>query len=609
MTETTINEPAEALDVVAVAHTAPMHRRAFLRRATAAGLAVTTAGTFARGVAATALESTPGASPSASPVAYNGPVGTLSISRKEYQAALKAAFPFEAAAQTGGQVIHVMTTDISTVNPILSVDIYSSWIGSLCNDNLVNVSPIDGSFVPGIADSWEIADDGVTYTFHLNPGVTWHDGKPFTANDVIFSFDAVVAADSPIAYGEDVRAVLKEHRKVDAHMVQFVAVAPLASFIARTVGQIPIVARHIWESVPLAGWGSDPGSTGSDPTRVVGTGPFRFVEWKHDDHVTIEKNPTYFNAKAIPVAIDQYIYRVVVDPSSALQSLKTGESDIAAVEIGQAESLAKSNPEIVLTSYDTHQFTFFAVNQDESKLTLFTDVKVRQALMYGIDRDLIAETIFGGYAVRADGTQPVLSVAYRPNEITTIYTFQPDKAKALLAAAGWADTDGDGIVEKDGVKFSFTCDYHEGVASYEQLIAYLQDAWKEIGIEMIPSSYPVPTAIERIMTGNYQMSLLALEWSTDPDQGMLFLTGSPLNIMHYSNPRFDELDGQQNAELNLKKRIALLMEQTNIVNDDAAAGILVFGKSIVGSSPRLHNYFANGFGGQVWSMPYVWVAG
>lgn len=604
-----------------------LHRRAFLRRATAAGIGLTTAGALAPVVGAgqTTIHATPDASPSASPAgsaaspasratpdarsSYDGPVGSLSVSRADYHASLAKVFAFAAPTSTGGQVVHVMTSDISTVNPILSVDIYSSWIGSLCNDNLVNISPIDGSFVPGTADSWEIADDGVTYTFHLNPGVTWSDGKAFTADDVVFSFDAVIAPDSPIAYGEDVRAVLKEHRRVDDHTVQLVAVAPLASFIARTVGQIPIVAKHIWDGVPLAGWGSDPGSTGSDPRRVVGTGPFRFVEWAQGDHVTLERNPGYFDAGFVPVAIDQYIYRVVVDPASALQTLKVGESDIAVVEISQAESLATSNPDILLTPYDTYGFTFFATNQEATKETLFTDVKVRQALMYGLDRDLIAETIYNGYAVRADGTQPVLSIAYRPEDVTTIYTYQPAKAKQLLADAGWADSDGDGIVEREGVKFSFSCDYHEGIAAYEQLIAYMQQAWKEIGIEMIPSSYPTSTAFENIMTGNYQMSLLALTWSVDPDQGMLFLTGSPLDVMHYSNARFDELDKMQNAELDTEKRIRLLVEQSNIVNDEVAVGILVFGKSIAGSSPRLHNYVANGFGGQVWSVPYVWVEG
>jgi len=161
----------------------PMHRRAFLRRATAASIGLRTAGALTPLVqAGQAQPATPDASPSASPaaspvsstspVSYDGPVGTLSISREEYHSALEKAFPFEDASRTGGQVVHVMTSDISTVNPILSVDIYSSWIGSLCNDNLVNISPIDGRFVPGIADSWEIADDGVTYTFHLNPDAT-----------------------------------------------------------------------------------------------------------------------------------------------------------------------------------------------------------------------------------------------------------------------------------------------------------------------------------------------------------------------------------------------------------------------------------------------------
>jgi len=585
-----------------------LSRRSFIRRATALGVSAAAAGSLV--TMAQAQTASPEASPAASPVAYDGPVGVLSPSRDEVNAAIAEAFGFEEAGSTGGQLIHTMTTDIATVNGILVSDTYSSWISGFINEFLVGSNPVDGSWTPGLADSWEIAADGITYTFHLHEGVTWHDGTPFTADDVIFSFDATLAEDSLSVRRADVLTVLADYRKVDDLTVELIAHSPVATFLDKTVGQVSILPKHIWESVPFAEWGSDAGSTGTDASRVIGTGPFTFVEWVQNDHVTLQKNPNYWDAANNPVYIDQYIYRVVGDANSAIQSLITGESDLVEVPFAQVETLRGSNPELTITDYDTFQFNYYMTNQDPELSTLFTDPKVRQALHYALDRDLIAETVYQGLAVRADGTQPILSAAYKPDQINTIYTYDPEKAKALLAEAGWEDTDGDGIVEKDGVKLSFECEYAEGTATYEQQIPYMQQAWSEVGVEMIPTAIPFPTLLDNNDARNFEMQVLGFSWSVDPDQSAMFATNSlppaGFNSMAYSNPAYDELVPVQNAELDHEKRIQILVDQTNIVNDDVAAGVTVFRKSVYGNGPRVHNFVPNGFG-TVWSIPYVWV--
>jgi len=607
MNRTTIDQLVEQLS------RGELSRRSFVRRATALGLSAAAAGSLVRVAGAQSTPAaSPEASPEASPAAYSGPTGVLSPSRDEYNAALKEHFQFEEAGSQGGQIVHVQTSDIATVNPILVSDTYSGWITGLFNDGLVGQSPIDGSYVPGIADSWELGPDGKTYTFKLNPNVTWHDGTPFTADDVVFSFEATTDETSLSVRRGDVLSVLEKVEKVDDHTVNLIAKNIMATFpfFDKTVGQVGMVAKHIWESVPFADWGSDAGSTGTDPKRVVGTGAFKFVEWVAGDHVTLEKNPDYWDAANTAVNIDQYIYRVIADANSAIQSLKTGESDIADVPFSQGQSLAQSNPELTITDFDTFSFNYYLVNQDPAKSPLFSDPKVRQALHYGLDRDLIAETVYQGYAVRADGTQPVLSAAYKPDQINTIYQLDVDKAKQLLAEAGWTDADGDGIVEKDGVKFSFELEYAEGVATYQQQIPYMQQAWKEIGVEMIPTATPFPTLLEHNDARTFQAQCLGFTWSVDPDQGAMFRTDSlppsGFNSMAYSNATYDELSEQQLKELDVDKRIDIIVEQTNIVNDEVAAGVIVFRKSIIGNTPRVHNYIPNGFG-TVWSIPYTWV--
>lgn len=154
-----------------------LSRRSFFQRAAAFGLSAAAAGSLFDTVAAqdASPEASPVGSPAASavasPVAYTGPVGTLSMSRDAYQAAILEHFKIEEAANTGGSVVYVQTNDIATLNPTLPADVYSQFIIALFNDPLVVSNPIDGSWAPGTADSWEIAADGVTYLFHLNPTV------------------------------------------------------------------------------------------------------------------------------------------------------------------------------------------------------------------------------------------------------------------------------------------------------------------------------------------------------------------------------------------------------------------------------------------------------
>jgi len=603
-------------DLVDDALSGKIGRRKFLQGAMALGVSSAAAATLLADVAAQSTpEASPGASPAASPaaspVAYTGPVGTLSPDREAFMASIKEKFTFSDPAKTGGNLIYTETSDISTLNTLISSDVYSNLIITLINDGLVTISPVDGSWGPGIADSWEIAADGCTYTFHLNPNVTWHDGTAFTADDVVFTLDRVLDPKSLSPRTGDVASVVKSYQAIDDHTVEVVSFTPVAPFIDKTFGQFAILPKHIWESVKPEDMASDGGSTASDISRVVGTGPFKFTEWVQNDHVTVTKNPDYWDKGHYPVYIDEFVYRVIVDPASALQSLKAGETDIFGLEPPQAKGLDTSNPEITQTVYDTFSFMFYAANQDTSKTTLFEDVRVRQALMYGLDRELVVENVLLGVGTIADGTQPVPSPAYAPDKMNTIYRLDVDKAKQLLADAGWTDTDGDGVVDKDGKKLSFECLYSEGVAIYTQLLPYMQQAWKDIGVEMFPTATPFPTLLDSIMSLKYEMSILGFSWGVDPDQSIMFgsdaLVPAGFNLVAWKNERYDELTKLQVGELDKAKRIEYIIEQTNLVNDDAAMGVMTFGRAITANGPRVSNYYPNAYGA-FWSVPWVWLS-
>lgn len=576
-------------------------RRAFVRQATALGLSASAAGMMARHAAA--QDASPAASPAASPVAG----GIKSITRDEYLAALQDSFDIGEPEQTGGQIIYLQTTDLRTLHPHLWTDVYSSLIGGYVYDYLAVGSAIDGTPVPSLADYWELADDGVTYTFHLAQDATWHDGEPVTADDVIFSFDVMVAEESLSVRRSTVVDALASYSKVDDHTVQLVSNGPWATFVYDTAMITGIIPQHIWQDVPVGEMGSDPGATGQDPTRVIGSGPFRFVEWVLGDHATIERNPDYRDPEYTPV-IDQFIYRVVADPASAVASLQTGEVDIIEVPPATAEELSQ-DPNLTITAYDTTGFNYFYANQDESRGLPFRDVNVRRALMFALDRDVIAETVYQGYAIRAVGTQPVLSVAYAPEEIEMDYVYDPEQAATLLDEAGWTLGD-DGVRVKDGERLSFEFLYSEGAATYEIQIPYMQQAWREVGIEMLPTAIPFPTLIDSVNAGNYQMAISGFSWDVNGDQGTMYrcnaVPPNGFNRMRYCNPEFDELNLQSARELDPETRIDLLIAQSNIINNDAANGILVFTQDIMGNGPRVHNFMPNGYS-EFWALPWMWV--
>ena len=578
--------------------TGDLSRRSFMRRATALGISATAAGTLAS--QATAQDSSPVASPVAG--------GMKSITREEYIAQLREEFQIEEPAQTGGVVIHVNTSDLRTLHPHLVTDTYSGIITGAVFESLAGGSAIDGTPVPNLADYWEVGDDGITYTFYIAENATWHDGNPVTADDVIFSFDSMLDENTLSVRRSGVLLALESYAKVDDKTVQLVSKGPMATFVADTAGTVTVVPKHIWEGVPVADWGSDPGATGQDASRVIGSGPFKFVEWVLGDHATIARNDEYWDSANTPV-IDEFIYRVVADPASATATLQTGESDIIGVDFNVADELRQQNPELVIEDYDSLSFNYFYTNQDEARGAPFTDVAVRQALMYALDRDLIAETVYNGFAIRAIGTQPVLSIAFDPDRINTDYVFDPEMAGSLLDDAGWT-VGSDGIREKDGQRLTFETLYSEGAATYEQQIPYMQQAWREVGIEMLPTAIPFPTLIEQAIAGNFDMAVAGFSWSVDGSQGDMFrcdaVPPNGFNRMRYCNERYDELDVQQRAELDQEKRIDILIEQSNIVNDEAAAGILVFRKNIMGSNPRVHNFFPNGYS-TFWGLPYYWV--
>jgi peptide/nickel transport system substrate-binding protein len=534
-----------------------------------------------------------------------------SMTREEWDAKFAQDFPMTEAEQTGGTVIEGDNSDIGTLNGLLSNDQPTAFIIGLLFDSLVGNDPNTGLPVPsGLADSWEVSADGLTYTFHLNPDAVWHDGTPVTAADVTFTYDSEVDDASPSSYKGTIEASAASWTAVDDHTVEFVATDVNADFLL-DVAVYPIMPKHIWEGVPLGEWATNGGSTGEDPSRVIGTGPFKFVEWVQGDHCTLEANPDYFQPNARP-RIDQFIFQILPDDAAAVLALQNLEIDLMdRVPSPDIETLTSNEGTDVLI-YPTFDFNFYAYNLDPAKTDMFQDQGVRQAFMYAQDRESINTDIYFGTNEVANGTQSLLSFAYSPEEIETVYNFDPEKAKALLEAAGWVDSDGDGIREDaNGRKLAFSLVYPTGSTTTDQVVAYYQEAWKVVGAEMTPNGVEFPELVDIVTnTFDYEVCMLGFSWDASGNQGPMFNTDQykvGFNFTKYSNPEVDKLNNDAKKELDQEKRRQMLIQASNIVNTELPVAVTLFTNDKTGYATRMQNYYATGGNLITTFIPYVWI--
>jgi peptide/nickel transport system substrate-binding protein len=594
-------------------------RRQFLTRASAAGLGAAASMAMLGVRPAFAQDATPAGTPIGTPGAT--PAGTPSTSgpgvitpllkdREAFRGELYAAYPPTENPTKGGQYVNGDSTDITTTNSMVSDNSPTNPFLALVYEGLVGSSPVDGDYVPGLADTCDLSADGLTLTYKLHDGIKWHDGKAFSSADVKLSYDAQANPDTGSSYTGSFNGAVSSYRAVDDMTFEVTLLDTYARLPAFGNTYCPIVPAHIWQDVAFADWTADPGSNGTDPSRVVGTGPFKFQEWQQGTSATLVRNDDYWDD--VP-NIDQVIFRVYPDSTSAIEALRNGEIDsFENPDAADIESIEADGLTVQL--YDTYSFGFFGYNLDPEKTPLFQQVEVRQALFYAIDRQSIVDNISLGYATVANGTQPTLSPAYAPDQIKTVYNYDLEKANQLLDQAGWTLGSDDVRVDANGNRLEFEVMYSSGSAASDQTVAYIQDQWSQIGAKMTPnavdfSTVLVPTITE---TYDYDIAFLGFSWDSTGDQTAMFATSAyrgGFNFMKYSNSEYDRLAAKSNVEQDSDARRQLLIDASNIVNDDLPVGIISFRKDRFAiNEDRVQNYHANAYGGIFWSTQYCTIA-
>ena len=394
-----------------------------------------------------------------------------------------------------------------------------------------------GQVQPGLATSWTVSDDGLTYTFTLRHGATFHDGTKFESDAVKFSLDRARAPDST----NPQKAFFEPIKTVDTPAADQVVVTlshPDGMFLFN-LGQ---AAAVIVSSV----------SAPTDSTKPVGTGPFKFTEWVPGDHVTLDRTDAY--AGPAP-KLNKLIFRFVADPAAASAAVMSGDID-AFPNMPAPETLDqfKADPRFVVEIGTTAGKTVMAVNQRRKP---FDDVRVRRALAMAIDRKALIDGAMFGYGTPIGSHFAPYEAAYK--DLTGAYPYDPAKAKALLAEAGYPD----------GFKATLKLP-PPGYARRGGEIIQAQLAEIGVQVELIPVEWA--QWLEQMFKGyDYDMTIVSHTEALDID---IYARGKDKYYFGYDNPAFDQVIQQLNRTIDPEQRKALYQQAQQILSDDEAAVFL-----------------------------------
>lgn len=424
--------------------------------------------------------------------------------------------------------------------PIVADPVFNPWHpNAFAESNVVNRVLFSGLTKPGLelapapdlAANWEVSDDGLAWTFFLREDVTWHDGEAFTADDVVYTFNEIALNTELGANNMSYFSSLERVDAVDEYTVVFTLTKPVAALPAYLSFNTEILPKHIFQ-------GQDPWDLISfNKEKPIGTGAFKMDGYTSGQSVRLIANPDYYDGAP---KLERVEYKVLADVNTHVAQLLTGELSIFALDDQAALSRLEAARDIEIVPTYTPRFFWIALNQEND---LFTDVKVRRGMLHAIDRPYIIETVLNGYGTPADaGISPAMQYYY--NSDVPRYEYDPERAARLFAEAGWEDSDGDGVLDKNGTPFSFL--FEVGIqGNLVRIGQIVQQQLREAGLDARFETLEWNTMIQKnVIRRDYDMILNWWRYPADPDLLPYFhssTAGTGYNIPGYRDSRLDEL--------------------------------------------------------------------
>ena len=483
-----------------------------------------------------------------------------------------------ADATRGGTLRFARAEDSTHFDPItapLNVDI---WILQSVYEQLVRVAPNGLELEPALAERWEISPDGLTYTFHLRPGLLFSDGTPVKASDVKFSVER--AKNDPSQTWTFSLVALKEITTPDDATVVMTLNQPWAPFLADVAMFNSSVMPEAWAK----------GNEERLATEMLGTGPFMLAEWQKDEYILLTRNPNYWD-EGLPL-LDEVRIAKVPDDNNRILQLQSGEIDaMSDVPFSRVAEL-EGDPNLQVLKLPGSYTQYVVLNHNHEPLD---DVNVRLALNYATDKAAVVDVVLFGNGEPATTYMPK-GMLYWNDELPG-FPFDLAKAKEHLARSKAPDG------------FDLELVHLAGVVEYEQLAATLKDMWAQIGVNV--QIAPTEQSIYYDAWANETYQALEIYWTNDiidPDQvtaAAIYPEG--LNAFHtaWSNPEAVDLARRAASELDPEQRQAMYFRIQELYNQDAPV-ILVYYKPFLDAVAKtVHNFEQPPTGQYVWKRTWI----
>ncbi|MBV9775046.1 MAG: peptide-binding protein [Gemmatimonadetes bacterium] len=478
----------------------------------------------------------------------------------------------------GGMAVVGVKADFGGFNPVsnsaLATDEvikYMLFTPLVQFDEKLNVTPY-------LAESWQLADSGVT--FKLRRDVSWHDGRPVTAEDVKFTFDLAKNPESAAGVISTYLGQVKSATVVDPYTIRFDFVAPHAQAL-EDFWWAPL-PKHLLQGVAPAQLAQAPYNL-----KPVGSGPFKLVSWQQGQALTLEANPRFPQALGGRPRLDRVIFRIIPEATTRMTEVASGTVDVDYSILPDEAKQLQTQRGLRLEHYPSREMTFLGWNNERE---MFRDARVRRALTMAVDRQRIIQALMFGFARPASAVIPAFS-PFNPG--LQPLPFDPAGAKQLLAQAGWQDTNGDGIVEKGGQPLRFTIITNASNQLFQDIATVVQQQLKGVGVDAQIRTMEFQTLLQQHKARDYDA--IITNWTWDyfrPDPTPLFSCAEArkpksANRSGYCNPQADQLMQAGLRETDPAKAKQTWTQFSQLLQQDQPLTLLYWTEEIAGVGPKL----------------------
>jgi len=511
----------------------------------------------------------------------------------------------------GDWLIAPFGTGLKTLTPLVSSDAYASEVQTYVLESLLTRNPETLQWDGMIAKDWAVSDDGLTITFQMRSGLKFSDGKSIDAEDVAFTFDFLmnekIAAPRHRAYFAKIRSV----RATDRYEVVFQFKEPYFQSL-ELAGTMPVLPEHFYGP-----YLKEPQIFNQSTGLLMGSGPYRLEDprgWTPDTGmVELERNPYYWGPVLPP--FDTLLWKVIENQTAQLTTFRNGELDLYGARPREYETLLEDQALMDRTQNleymsPTAGYRWIGWNQERNgEPTFFADRRVRQAMTYLTDRKRVVKDIMLGYA-------EVAMSPFSPRSPQHDDSLQPpeydiEKARQLLAAAGFKDRDGNGVLEDaDGEPFRFELVYFQDDEDTHRIMLFLRDLYARAGVLMIPKPTEWSVMIDLLTQKNFDAITLAWTGGVETDIYQMFHSSQTVpggdNFINYKNPRLDEVIDKARATVDYDARMPLWHEAERIIYEDQPYTFLMRSQSLVFIDDRMRNVEVTRLGLNKDIVPVEW---